>query len=472
MAEAARRVLPGVLGEIVAATAARVEASMASTSLESMLERAEPSRRSLAAALGRPGARFVLEMKRRSPSRGDLRPGATVEEVAGAYRGLADAVSVLTEPEYFGGSLEDLAAMRSAVDVPVLRKDFILDPWQVAEARVYGADVVLLMLSVLDDTTTSACLEMCHKLSMEALVEVHTDHEMRRALDLDATIIGANNRDLTTLEVDLAITERLARAVPADRIVVTESGIGSRHDVARLAPLVDAFLIGSSLMADPDLRGAATDLTLGRFKVCGLTRMEDAIAARDAGAWRLGAVMAPNSPRCTTPEVARAMAEATGIEVVAVFRDQALGEIADLAQRARARTVQIHQRLRPADIAALREALPEVEIWAVYAVDHQSVARELPVIDADRLVVDAAIDGRSGGTGHRVDLGDLPKSPQWDRTIVAGGITPESARSILDTEPCAIDLSSSLEVEPGIKDHQQLQRLRNALRRPSRKEQL
>lgn len=471
--EASAPVVAGVLGEIVAATAARVAARKKATSLEALLEQAEPSDRSFAAALRRPGARFVLEMKRRSPSRGDLRPGATVGEVAAAYRGLADAVSVLTEPEFFGGSLEDLTAMRAAVEVPVLRKDFILDPWQVAEARLHGADAVLLMLSVLDDETARACLQMCRKLSVEALVEVHTAEELQRALDLDAQIdgtqiIGINNRDLSTLEVDLTTTEELAPRVPADRLLVTESGIGSRHDVARLAPLVDAFLIGSSLMAEPDLRGAAADLTLGRFKVCGLTQLEDAIAARDAGAWRLGTVFAEDSPRPCDPRLAHQIAEVTGLEVVAVFRNQSIEEVIERAGAGGARTLQPHQHLSSNDLEQLKLGLPGVDVWQVHSVNADSRPENLPAPIGDRLFVDTRVDGTSGGTGRGFDLALVSTDPLWREVIVAGGITPERAPAILATAPYAVDLSSSLESEPGIKKHSALQELRRALRPPDR----
>ena len=461
---------PGVLGEIVSATAERLAARMTSTSLESMLAQAEPSRRSLTTALTQPGARFVLELKRRSPSRGELRPRATVDDVANAYRGLADAVSVLTESEYFGGSLDDLTTMSQAVEVPVLRKDFILDPWQVAESRVHGADAVLLMLSVLDDQTAGACLEMCHRLSMEALVEVHTEEELRRALDLDVEVIGINNRDLGNLKVDLATTETLAATVPDDRILVTESGINSGGDVTRLAGRVDAFLIGSSLMAEPDLRGAAADRALGRFKVCGLTRVEDAVAARDAGAWRLGAVLAPDSPRCTTPEMARAMADATGIEVVAVFREQSIDDVVRLADKAGTVAVQAHQPLDREEIEVLRQRLPGVEIWQVHGIDAGSRPDGLPPARGDRLFLDAQVAGRSGGTGRSFDAGALPQDPGWSEVIASGGLTPTTARDALDAGAYAVDLSSSLEVQPGLKDAARLEELRRHLQPASRKE--
>ncbi len=457
-----------VLAEIVASCRERLEVRKANQSVEGMLDSVEPSNRSLQKTLSQSGARFVLEMKRRSPSRGDLRPDATPEDIALAYRGTADAVSVLTEPNFFGGCPEDIGRVRSIFEGPVLQKDFLLDPYQVVEARLYGADAVLLMLSVLADSEAARCLEMCGELGLDALVEVHDQTELDRALALEAPIIGINNRDLATLDVDLTTTERLASQVPADRVLITESGIGSVNDVERLASSVDAFLVGSSLMMEDDLRGAACALISGRFKVCGLTRVEDAITATKAGAWRLGAVLAANSPRCTTVQRAREIAEQTGLDPVAVFRSQPLDEIIRLAQLARAETVQIHHKLSASEIDSMRSQLPGVEIWSVVGVKEDQQLTVIPRTMADRLVLDAQVNGRSGGTGVAFDIKGVAELPGFDQTLVAGGIGAGNARAILDRGPYGIDLSSSLETQPGIKDPQAIRSLHQALRRPCR----
>ncbi len=456
-----------VLEEIVASCRKRLEARMHGRSLAGLLEAASPSQRGLTKALQRPGARFILEMKRRSPSRGNLRPLATVQEMSAAYRGLADAVSVLTEPDFFGGSLTDLEQMSSAIDIPILQKDFILDPFQIVDARLHGADAVLLMLSVVNDRTARECLEMCEKLRVDALVEVHDEEELQRAIELDVPLIGINNRDLRTLEVDPTTTERLAPRVPDNRILVAESGIASAKEVARLAPLVDGFLVGSSLMVDPDLRGAAAALVSGRIKICGLTRAEDAVAAARIGAWRLGAVLAPDSPRRTTPEAARRMTEATELPTVAVFRSQAVDEIARLADEAGAPCVQIHQDLSIADIQGLRDALPGVEIWGATGFTPNRKVEAIPTLPVDRMVLDAAVNGRSGGTGRQLDWERFSHLLGFEKTILAGGIRPDNALRARNYGAYALDLSSGVESEPGIKDHRKLAALQDALRAAS-----
>src|ERR1700754_5187288 len=230
----------GVLGEIVARKRVDVAARLAGG-----VPSAETTRRSLRAALARPGARFIMEVKKASPSEGAIRAKADPMAQALAYKGAADAISVLTDGPYFGGSLADLAAVRAVYDGPILAKDFVIDPRQVAEARLHGADAVLAMLSVLDDDEARAVMAAAGALGMDVLVEAHDEPEVRRAVALGAPLIGINNRDLKTLAVDLATTERLSRLIPADRTVVAESGIAARADVERLAPHADAFLVGT-----------------------------------------------------------------------------------------------------------------------------------------------------------------------------------------------------------------------------------
>ncbi len=166
-----------------------------------------------------------MEVKKASPSCGALRAKVDVAAQAAAYAGVADAISVLTDGPYFGGALTDIAKVRRVFDGPILAKDFVVDSRQVAEARLHGADAVLVMLSVLDDGEARAMLAEAERLGMEALVEAHDEAEVRRAVALGAPVIGINNRDLRTLEVDLATTERLAPLVPADRLLIAESGI-------------------------------------------------------------------------------------------------------------------------------------------------------------------------------------------------------------------------------------------------------
>lgn len=196
----------------------------------------------------------IAEVKRRSPSAGEIRAGATAAEVgrAYAYAGAA-AVSVLTDHQFFGGSLADLEAVGEAVEIPLLRKDFTIDEVQVYEARGAGASAVLLIARILDDAELRNFGALAGELGLSALVEVHDEAETERALTAGARIVGVNNRDLATFTTDLGVTERLARYVPPDVLLVGESGIRSAADVARLADAgVDAVLVGEALMREDD----------------------------------------------------------------------------------------------------------------------------------------------------------------------------------------------------------------------------
>ncbi|NDC54427.1 MAG: indole-3-glycerol phosphate synthase TrpC [Planctomycetia bacterium] len=218
------------------------------------------------AAVSGPGPiKLIAEFKRKSPSAGEIRPGATVEEVARGYAAAgAAALSVLTDAWDFGGSLVDLESARVAVPLPVLRKEFVVDRYQVLEARAHGADAVLLIAECLDDCHLRGLYREILDLGMTPLVELHDAENLPRVLDAGATLVGVNNRDLRTMTTDLDHVLRLRERVPEDVVLVAESGIRTRADVERLeAAGIGAMLVGESLLTQPDPGTAAATL-LGR----------------------------------------------------------------------------------------------------------------------------------------------------------------------------------------------------------------
>jgi len=246
-----------LLETIVAATRHSVavrEAAVPQGELEKQWNRRPRGDLFRAVLTSSPAPRVIAECKRRSPSRGILRRSYDPAAHAGAYAAAgAAAISVLTEPTFFDGSLEHLAQVRSAVDVPILRKDFIVHEYQLLEAAVYGADAVLLIVGGLDAGSLEALLERSAALGLAAVVEVHDLEELRSALDAGAQIAGVNSRNLRTLEVDLSVLERLIAAIPRDVTAVAESGIRTIEDIRRLTSLgYNAFLVGERLMREPD----------------------------------------------------------------------------------------------------------------------------------------------------------------------------------------------------------------------------
>jgi indole-3-glycerol phosphate synthase len=215
----------------------------------------QPRGAAFAAALQRPDAvNVIAECKRRSPSRGVLRAAYDPVAIARSYQDAgAAALSVLTEPMFFDGSLEHLAAVRAAVDIPLLRKDFVIDRYQVAEAVAAGADAILLIVAALDDAALAGLMVEAADRGLAALVEVHTEEELNRALRAGARLVGVNNRNLKTLQVDVDLSERLAARLPADVVAVSESGLRTPADLSRFSALgYRAFLIGERFMAAPD----------------------------------------------------------------------------------------------------------------------------------------------------------------------------------------------------------------------------
>ena len=254
------RGIPDILARILDRKREEIEEGIRQVPLAEMRRRAAdaPAPRGFRAAIearigeGRPAV--IAEIKRASPSRGVIRRDFDPPRIAAGYeRGGAAALSVLTDREFFRGSPEHLRAARAATSLPVLRKDFLIDPWQVHEARAMEADCVLLIVAALDDDTLRELAELAREVGVDTLVEVHDEAELDRALRIPAPLVGINNRDLRTFETSLATTERLAARVPAGRRTVTESGIASREDVAGLrARGVHAFLVGEAFMSAPD----------------------------------------------------------------------------------------------------------------------------------------------------------------------------------------------------------------------------
>jgi indole-3-glycerol phosphate synthase len=254
-----------VLDEIMAGVREDVAKRVASTGLDEMVTRASsaPPALDAHAALARPGVSVIAEVKRRSPSKGELAAIADPAALAADYEaGGATWISVLTEQRRFGGSLRDLAAVRAAVRIPVLRKDFLYGEYQAYEARAWGADVALLIVAALDQPTLSRLRTLLEdELGMTALVEVHDEAEVSRAVDAGARVIGVNARNLRTLEVDRAVFERLAPLLPGHVLKVAESGVRGPEDLIRYAAAgADAVLVGEGLVTTASPRDAAAAL--------------------------------------------------------------------------------------------------------------------------------------------------------------------------------------------------------------------
>ncbi len=435
-----------VLDELVAAAAARP------------LPPGEPLPRlpsDFAARLRRPiGApiRVIAEVKRASPSQGAIRPGASAAEVARRYEADgAAAISVLTEPTRFGGHYDDLASVSAAVELPTICKDFVVREDQLRVAALLGARSVLLMVRVVKERL-QGLVHAARALGLEPLVEVHDEWELELALRTDAQVIGVNNRDLSTLQIDRARGEALLARVPRDRVRVAESGYDGPASVAHLD--CDAVLVGTSLMRDPSWLAAVSAQLAGppRVKVCGLTRSEDAALALSLGADALGFVCTPGLSRSVAPGDVERITEEIGAahKAILVFRQPSIDELIHVIHESCISRVQLH-RAEPSVIEAARR-VAQVTVATGPGVPGSAIH---PVL----------WDPGAGGSGERLDWSTTLAAGAPPFTWIAGGITPENVAELLKYRPWGIDLSSGIETSPGIKHAGKLRSLFEEVRR-------
>jgi len=379
-------------------------------------------------ALAGPGLAAIAEVKRRSPSAGDLRPDADPAALAATFEHAgAAAVSILVD-DRFAGSLDDLRAARAAAQLPLLAKGFFTEEAELDELKASGADAALLILRDLDDRRASSLMAHAATLGLDTLVEAHDAQELARAAALGADPIGINARDLATFAIDRGVQLDLVSRAPRDRVVIAESAIHSRAQGAE-AELAgaDAVLIGTALMRAREPADRLRELTSRPLvKVCGLTREEDVAAAADAGADLCGFILVDTSPR----RAARALPVPDDVLPVTVLVGET-GEVdTDLVQLYPAEEGKVRGR----DAVLLRRG--------------EQVAT---VVDLPWQSEDDTHSERARATTGRV--------------VLAGGLGPENVREAIDeVQPWAVDASSSLEVEPGIKDHDRVRAFVEAAR--------
>ena len=378
-------------------------------------------------ALARPGLAAIAEIKRRSPSAGDLRPDADPAELAATFgRAGAAAISVLVDAR-FAGSVDDLRAARAATDTPLLAKGFFVDEAQLDELAAAGADAVLLLLRDLDDRRARALLARAGELGLDALVEAHDGAELARAAALEAPVVGVNARDLGTFAIDRQGALDLVAAAPRDRVVVAESGVLTRaHAAAAELAGADAVLVGTALMRAADPPAKLREL-LARplVKICGLTREQDVAAAADAGADLAGFILARETPR-RAPAV---LPVPETLLSVAVY----VGELGDAGS----------------DLAQL------------YAREDGHRGREGVLLRGTAEVATVVDRAWAGDDPRHLERARLAQG----RIMLAGGLSPENVRGAIEAvRPWAVDASSSLEVSPGIKDHDRIRAFVEAAR--------
>ena len=463
--------VPDILARIAEATRPRIEERRARPLPARPREFGPAKLGRLATALKRPGPksppRFLCEIKRASPSQGMLREDFDVEALAAEYaRAGADALSVLTEPEFFLGSGDYLTKAKSASRLPCLAKDFFLDPWQIEEARGLGADGILLIAAMLPDEAIRALLDRAHAEGLDVLVEVHDEAELQRALATRTDLVGINHRDLRTFEVDNELTARLRAQVPEGVTLVSESGIASADEAVALAKAgVDALLIGEHFMRSDRpgeelfrLRRACEKALAGiptvRVKICGIARPADARQAIDAGADYLGVVLCDGPRKKSLAEAEEIIAAARianpSVPVLAVVRDVD-AETARALLAAGFDGLQLHGNETEPEVAMVRTWLPNAILWKAVGINSETdLLRAEGYRRADAVLVEP--DPR--GTPWKVPLKLVEHACEQRRIVLAGGLDPDNvAAAVRDAQPYVVDVSRGVEASPGVKDH-------------------
>lgn len=478
------------LEEIIKAKHERVEAAKARLPVELLREMSQPDRagphRFAEALRDRSRPNIIAEFKRRSPSKGPIKTDAAAAATAKIYESAgAAAISVLTEEDYFEGSLDDLREIRGATALPLLRKDFIFDEYQIYESAAAGADALLLIVATLDDPMLARLRAIAEDdLGMDALVEVHTADELRRAQSSGARLIGVNNRNLHTFEVSTATSIELAAKVAPEVLLVSESGL-TPPDIPKLRKAgYSGFLVGELLMRSADPARAIRDFIYepgapaprsALVKICGITNLEDAEAAIEAGADMLGFNFYRPSPRFVESATAHNIISAVRVKaktsraqvtMVGVFVNEPVEDVARIAAEVGLDGVQLHGEETADYLRRLKQAVPRQFLVKVIRPNGAIDLAPPEVYPSDAYMIDAYDPKLHGGTGRTTDW-TLARdaADKLPRLFLAGGLSPENvAEAIAAVRPYAVDACSALEVSPGRKDHARLREFVAAVR--------
>ncbi|MBN1523471.1 MAG: bifunctional indole-3-glycerol phosphate synthase/phosphoribosylanthranilate isomerase [Spirochaetales bacterium] len=419
---------------------------------------------------------LICEMKRRSPSKGDIAAGADPVTQAGNYRAAgAQSISILTEEEYFGGSLNDLMAVKKAYpETAILRKDFLVDVEDIDVSFRAGADAVLLIASMLEKQLFGTMLSRVRELGMAALVELHSQEDAEKVSSFKPKLVGINSRDLETFKLDPVIPFKTKRFITWPCEVVFESGIFCLEDaVTALSSGFKGILVGESVMRQPGLVGellSAFDYTGSDFwgrlysrynnrplvKICGITRREDALKAIELGADIVGFILA-ESPRKTTLEFIKSCADLPVLKagVVVSGPDAEIDpEIKELLESGALDVIQFHGDEAP-DACFVR-AFPYYKTVRIQGAEEIETLKEF---HCPRVLIDAFSQSVRGGTGKEIPKELVEEARKIRPLWLAGGIGPENIALIVENfSPELVDVSSRLESEPGIKDHRKMEK--------------
>ncbi|CAL4320792.1 bifunctional indole-3-glycerol-phosphate synthase TrpC/phosphoribosylanthranilate isomerase TrpF [Buchnera aphidicola] len=401
---------------------------------------------------------FILEAKKKSPSKGIINKHFDIIKIAKYYKKHATIISVLTEEKYFQGSFQFLQIMHTLVKQPILCKDFFIDPYQIYLARYYNADAILLMLSVLNDNEYKILSDIAHNLNMGVLTEINNTSELNRAIQLQAQVIGINNRNLEDLSINMNKTYQLAPLIPKEKTIISESGIYNNQQIKKLKKIVHGFLIGSSIMQSKNIAIKINSIIFGENKVCGLRKIQDAQKIKKFGAVYGGLIFVPKSIRYITIQIAENIISDTFLKYVGVFQNEKIENILSIINQLPLHAIQLHGNEDQEYINNLKKKIhKKIKIWKALYINEERNNIHFQNIDY------YLFDNKTGGSGKCFDWSKIPKY-NLNKCFLSGGLSIQNYHKAEKLNCYGLDFNSKLETHKGVKDYKKIKELFKKIR--------
>lgn len=419
------------------------------SSIKTDLSTLESSKRNFRACL-KGKNNIIAEIKRKSPSEGELIENLNIKSIIEIYDKYANAISVVTDKRFFNGDIKDIKEIKKFTALPVLCKDFVIDEKQIFELRYYGADAVLLIASILSKEQINRFIDIAKRYSMDCLLEAHTEEELKKVLGTKAEIIGINNRDLSNFKVDIKTTKKLKKLISKDKIIVSESGFNNINEIE--SANVNAVLVGTSLLKSENISGKLQSLRKPKVKICGITNMEDAYVAVRYGADFLGFNFYKKSPRYISPEKAEEIIKnlPNSTASVGVFVNEHEESVKKIADFTGLDFLQFHGNETPEYCFSFSS--PVIKTFHI-----KNEIKNNKNYKIFAYMFDTYDEKMFGGTGKSFDFNLIRKNK--NKIFLAGGVNINNVEKALAIGPYCVDVCSGVEKRKGIKDARKIKKL-------------
>lgn len=421
--------------------------------LSGFVNELKPSRRDFKKAISQKGINLIAELKKMSPSAGVINKNFDIEQIIKIYNKYASAISVVTDKHFFGGSLDNLKKAKTLSNLPLLRKDFIIDEYQIYEARSAGADAILLIASVLPQEKISNFIKLAKKYKMSSLVEIHNIKELKKVLIAKAEIIGINNRNLKNFKINLGTTLNLAKYIPGNKIIVAESGIQNYGDIVNFNNNVNAVLAGTSILKNNNIEHNIKNLLSPQIKICGFKQLKHATSAVKAGADFLGFIFVEGRSRYIAPKKAKIIIQkirkkSPAIKMVGIFQDENLNKVNEIVNSLNLDFAQLHGNESPAYCKNVIK--PVIKVIKIDNIKTQIIQI---LNQYNKNIASFLFDASEGGSGKKFDWNLVKNISKNYPIILAGGLNSKNIKQAIQiVQPHIVDVSSGVENKNGDKN--------------------